>query len=68
LNKLYEYDYNFVNTAEQIFSATNNALADYTSGATTAQAIAAKIGPMIEDFKHAWKVRLETVENISVTK
>ncbi len=68
LNKLYEYDYNFVNSAEQIFSAVNTAFSDYTSGTTTAQAIAAKIGPMIEDFKNTWKQRLESVENILVTK
>lgn len=68
LNKLYEYDYNFVSSAEGIFSASSNALNDYTSGTTTAQAIATKISPMIEDLKHAWKVRLESVENILVTK
>lgn len=68
LNKLYEYDYNFVNSAEQIFSTVTGSLSDYTSGDTTSQAIASKIGPMIDDFKQAWKQRLESVENILVTK
>ncbi len=68
LNKLYEYDFNFVNSAEQVFSAVTSALNDYTSGASTAQAIVAKIGPILEDFKHAWKQRLESVENTLVTK
>lgn len=68
LNKLYEYDYNFVNSAEQIFSTITSSLDDYMSGTATAQAIAAKIGPMLEGFKHAWKQRLESVENILVTK
>lgn len=68
LNKLYEYDYNFVNSAEQISSTVSGSLTEYTSGVSTAQAIAAKISPMLEDFKHAWKQRLESVENILVTK
>ncbi|MGI0087289.1 MAG: hypothetical protein ACREBI_04955 [Nitrosotalea sp.] len=68
LNKLYEYDYNFVNSAEQISSTARGSLTEYTSGASTAQAIAAKISPMLEDFKHTWKQRLESVENILVTK
>lgn len=68
LNKLYEYDYNFVNSAEQIFSTVNDSLNSYTSGTITSQAIAAKLGPLIEQFKHAWQQRLESVENILVTK
>lgn len=68
LNKLYEYDYNFVNSAEQVFSAANSSLAEYTSGTATSQAITTKIGQMLEDFKHAWQTRLESVEDILVTK
>jgi hypothetical protein len=68
LNKLYEYDFNFINSAEQVFSAVTTSLSDYTSGTSTAQAIVAKINPMLEDFRHAWKQRLESVENILVTK
>ncbi|HJT10564.1 MAG TPA: hypothetical protein VJ771_07265 [Candidatus Nitrosotalea sp.] len=68
LNKLYEYDFNFVNSAEQIFSTVDSSLNDYMSGTTTSQAIASKIGPLIDDFNHSWKQRLESVENILVTK
>ncbi|MDE1866230.1 MAG: hypothetical protein KGI08_00765 [Thaumarchaeota archaeon] len=68
LNKLYEYDYNFVNSSEQIFSAATESLSGYTAGTITAQAISAKISTMLEDFKHVWRQRLESVENILVTK
>lgn len=68
LNKLYEYDYNFVNSAEQIFSTASDSLTEYTSGTSSVQAISTKIGPMLEDFKHVWKQRLDSVENILVTK
>ena len=68
LNNLYEYDYNFVNSAEKIFSTTSDSLSEYSSGTSSAQAISTKIGPMLEDFKHAWKQRLDSVENILVTK
>jgi len=68
LNKLYEYDYNFVNSAEQIFSTASDSLTEYTSGTSSVQAISTKISPMLEDFKHVWKQRLDSVENILVTK
>jgi len=68
LNKLYEYDYNFVNSAEQIFSTVSESLTEYTSGTSSVQAISTKISPMLEDFKHVWKQRLDSVENILVTK
>lgn len=68
LNKLYEYDYNFVSSAEQIFSTVNESMNGYLSGMITSQAIAQKIGPLIEQFKHSWQQRLESVENILVTK
>jgi len=68
LNKLYEYDYNFVNSAEQIFSTASDSLTEYTSGTSSVQAISTKISSMLEDFKHAWKQRLDSVENILVTK
>jgi len=68
LNKLYEYDYNFVNSAEQIFSTASDSLTEYTSGTSSVQAISTKISPMLEDFKHTWKQRLDSVENILVTK
>jgi len=68
LNKLYEYDYNFVNSAEQIFSTASDSLTEYTSGTSSVQAISTKIASILEDFKHVWKQRLDSVENILVTK
>lgn len=67
LNKLYEYDFNFVNTAEQIFSSCSSAASDYTSGKSV-QDITSKISSMLDELEHSWKQRLESVENILVTK
>lgn len=67
LNKLYEYDYNFVNTAEQIFSSCSGAMSEYNSGKSV-QEITTKINSMLDDLDHSWKQRLESVENILVTK
>ncbi len=67
LNKLYEYDYNFVNTANQLFQVTSNFISEYNSG-TTIQSICEKTNSIIEEFRHAWKTRLESVEKILVTK
>lgn len=68
LNKLYEYDYNFVSSAGQILSAANNSFAEYTSGTVTAQVIASNMTQILEKFKLAWNQRLESVEEILVTK
>lgn len=68
LNKLYEYDFKFVNSAEVISSTVNSSITDYSAGSTTAQAIGLKVSPLIEEFRQAWQVRLESVENILVTK
>lgn len=67
LNKLYEYDFNFVNTAEQIFSSCSGVISDYNSGKSV-QEITTKINSMLDDLDHSWKQRLESVENILVTK
>ena len=67
LNKLYEYDYNFVNTAEQVFSSCSGVISEYNSGKSV-QEITTKINSMLDDLDHSWKQRLESVENILVTK
>lgn len=67
LNKLYEYDYNFVNTAEQIFSSCSGVISEYNSGKSV-QEITTKINSMLDDLDHSLKQRLESVENILVTK
>lgn len=67
LNKLYEYDFSFVNTAEQIFLMATNSITEYNSG-TQAQEISSKINSALDSFRSAWKQRLESVENILVSK
>ncbi len=67
LNKLYEYDFNFVNTAEQVFSSCSSSISEYNSGKSL-QEITTKINSMLYDLDHSWKQRLESVENILVTK
>lgn len=67
LNKLYEYDFNFVNIAEQIFSSCSSSTSEYNSGKSL-QEITSKISSMLDDLDHSWKQRLESVENILVTK
>ncbi len=67
LNKLYEYDYNFVNSSEQLFMTSSSAVSEYFSGKSE-QGTIFNMTSMIDDFKQAWKQRLESVEDILVTK
>ena len=67
LNKLYEYDYNFVNSAVQLLNATSpaNLTYDPTSPASIQPKISA-ISSAEADFKQKWSVRMEAIENILV--
>lgn len=67
LNKLYEYDFNFVNTAEQISAACSSSVTDYSSGRSP-QEIASSIGSLLDSLNHSLKQRLDSVEDILVTK
>jgi len=67
LNKLYEYDFNSVNASERIFTTCSNSISDYNSGKST-QEITSEISSMLEQLGRSWKKRLESVENILVTK
>jgi hypothetical protein len=67
LNKLYEYDFNFVTSAQQIFSTASDSLTEYNSGISS-QEISSKIIPMLDGFKRVWQQRLDSVEDILVTK
>jgi hypothetical protein len=67
LDKLYEYDFNFVNTAEQVSASCSSSVTDYNSGKSP-QEIASGISSMLDTLSHSWKQRLESVENILVTK
>ncbi len=67
LNKLYEYDYNFVNSAVQLQNAT--ALQSLVYDPTAPSSVQPKISAVSAaeaDFKQKWSVRMEAIENILV--
>ena len=67
LNKLYEYDYNFVNSAVQLLNATSpqNLMYDPTAPASILPKVSA-ISSAEAVLKQNWSVRMEAVENILV--
>lgn len=69
LNKLYEYDYNFVNAAYALVTQTSapNLTYDPTSPASV-QPQLQKIQSLVSDFKLKWSQRMEAVENILQSK
>jgi hypothetical protein len=67
LNKLYEYDFNSVTASEQIFISCSNSVSDYNSGKSP-QEISTNIASMLDDLGRTWKQRLDSVQNILVTK
>jgi hypothetical protein len=67
LNKLYEYDFNSVDLSEQIFTSCSNSKLDYNSDKSP-QEISAKIASMVDELSRVWKQRLDSVQNILVTK
>lgn len=67
LNKLYEYDFNVVNASEQIFTACSSSISDYNSGKQVPE-IVSQISSMLDQLGMSWKKRLDSVENILVTK
>jgi len=63
LNKLYEYDYNFVNSAALLISASSPS--NFSSvDPSTFQTALSRVGTSISDIKTAWQQRVEAVENI----
>ncbi len=67
LNKLYEYDFNSVNASEQIFTTCSNSISDYNLGKLI-QEITSKISSMLDELSRSWEKRLDSVQNILVTK
>ena len=67
LNKLYEYDYGFVNSAVQLQTSTSapNLFYDTTSP-NSIQVKLSQVGAGVADFKQKWGIRMEAIENISV--
>jgi hypothetical protein len=67
LNKLYEYDYDFVNSAVQLLSATSPQMLIYDPTAPSSiQTKVSAISSALSDFKQKWGVRMEAIENILV--
>jgi hypothetical protein len=67
LNKLYEYDYDFVNSAFQLASATSPQNLSYDPTAPNSiQSKVSAISSSLSDVKQKWSVRMEAVENILV--
>jgi hypothetical protein len=67
LNKLYEYDFDSVNASEQIFTTCSNSISDYNTGRQITD-IASQISSLLDNLGMSWKKRLDSVENILVTK
>jgi hypothetical protein len=65
LNKLYEYDYAFVNAAIALVnnSSSPNLVYDPANPASI-QPQLTRLQSMVQDFKQKWSVRIEAVENI----
>jgi hypothetical protein len=67
LNKLYEYDYGFVNSAVQLQSLTTSPSLVYdTTAPNSVQVVLSRLGGAVSDFKQKWSVRMEAIENILV--
>jgi hypothetical protein len=66
LNRLYEYDYNFVNSAVQLETATSPPSLSYSRGQDQSGFFAAlsRVSDAISEFKTSWQQRIESVENI----
>ena len=66
LNKLYEYDYDFVAAAVQFIDATSRTVYDPTSPASIISQVSA-MSSALTDTKRKWAVRMEAIENILVS-
>jgi hypothetical protein len=67
LNKLYEYDYDFVSSAMQLVSLSSPQTLRYdTTAPNSIQTPLSTIGTAVTDFKLKWGVRLEAVQNILI--
>jgi len=66
LNKLYDYDYDFVAAAVQFVDATSHLVYDPTAPNSALTNISA-LSSSLTDAKRKWMVRMEAIENILVT-
>ncbi len=65
LNKLFDYDYDFVSAAVQFVDATSHLVYDPTSP-NSILAQVTTLSASLADAKKKWAVRMEAVENILV--
>ncbi len=63
LNKLYDYDYDAVNSSIQLLNLTSSMIYDPANPASIQTSIA-KISSMLASFKQKWSLRMEAIENI----
>jgi hypothetical protein len=67
LNKLYEYDYDFVSSADALLDATSQKSLAYDPTAPgSVQTKLSAVAAAESDFKQKWAVRIEAIENILV--
>jgi hypothetical protein len=63
LNKLYDYDYDFVSAAMQLADATSKLFYDPTNPSSLLPAIN-QLSTLVSGFKQKWSLRVEAIENI----
>ena len=67
LNKLYEYDYSFVNGVFQLDESTAAENLSYDSAAPNSiQASLGQLSRSVADLRQKWSVRMETIEGIAL--
>ncbi len=66
LNALYNYDYEFVNSALSLVEATSKLQYDQAAALSNKSSLDAVSSAMV-DFKRKWSVRLEAIEGVLVT-
>jgi hypothetical protein len=65
LDKLYNYDYDFVAAADALQSKTATARYDPTSPSSV-QTILGDVSNLLSAFKQTWSVRIEAIQNVLV--
>ena len=65
LNKLYEYDYDFVSAVFQLADAAGKLTYDATAP-NSVQASAAQISKTLNDIRQKWSTRIEAIEGIAI--
>ena len=67
LDKLYDYDYDFVSSAMALLDSTTPAKLVYDSSSpNSVQTLVSAISSNVSDFKSKWGIRMEAIENILV--